>query len=178
MSLILVPLMDAIGKRIASQTYQQSQYYLRIAVPSFLGEAGLAQLILIISLKIKCGDIIKQDTQSTSQYPHGVQYAYILNYPMLTVAQLVKITVNLRQTYILVKMIFEIFHGCRLARRLRKPGLDQPAEYGIFYTVESNTIKDTIKQLIGSVKGNVGDIGQKLPGFGYFLFQYGTFLSK
>lgn len=56
---IFVALMDAIGKRIATQTYKQAKYDLRITVTSLLREACLAQVVLIIRFKVKCGDIIE-----------------------------------------------------------------------------------------------------------------------
>ena len=55
---IFVALMDAVGKRIAAQTYKQAEYDLRITVSSLFRKAGLAQVVLIIRFKVKCGDIM------------------------------------------------------------------------------------------------------------------------
>ena len=56
---IFVALIDAIGKRKAAQTYKQAEYDLRITVSSLFRKAGLAQVVLIIRFKVKCGDIIE-----------------------------------------------------------------------------------------------------------------------
>ena len=52
--------MNAIGKRIAAQAYKQAEYDLRITVSSLFRKASLAQVVLIIRFKVKCGDIIEQ----------------------------------------------------------------------------------------------------------------------
>lgn len=48
MPFVFVALVDAIGQWITADTHQQTQYNLRVLVLSFLGKAGLAQLIFII----------------------------------------------------------------------------------------------------------------------------------
>ena len=50
--------MEAVGKRIAAHTYKQAEYDLRITVSSLFRKAGLAQVVLIIRFKVKCGDIM------------------------------------------------------------------------------------------------------------------------
>ena len=46
----------------------------------------------------------------TTQYLPYMLHTYFLNGVVLTVAEFVKIPVNLWQAYIIVKMIFEILH--------------------------------------------------------------------
>ena len=87
--------MDAIGQRIASLTYKQTEYDLWILVPPFLGKSGFPQFILIVRLKIKSGHIIEQDADMTAKYPSCMQHAYILNDFMLITAELVQIAVYL-----------------------------------------------------------------------------------
>lgn len=97
---------------------------------------------------------------------------------MLTVAQLVEITVNLRQTHIFVKMVLQVFCRCRFARGVRQTGLDQFAEDFIFYTVESDIVKYPVKYQVRSVNGDVGYTGQKLLRIYQFPLIFRPFLAK
>ena len=59
MAFIFVALMDAIGKRLSAKANKQGKYDLRITVTTFFRETSLAQFVLIIRFKVKCGDIIE-----------------------------------------------------------------------------------------------------------------------
>ena len=92
---VLVPLMDAIGQRIASVTYKQTEYDLWVLVPPFFGKSRFPQFILIIRLKIEGGYVIEQNTDMTVKYPPCMLHAYILYDFMLIIAEFVQITVYL-----------------------------------------------------------------------------------
>ena len=62
MSLILIALVDAVGQRIAVKAHQQAEDNLRIAVAAFLREAGPAQIVLTVRLKIQRLHATKQDS--------------------------------------------------------------------------------------------------------------------
>ena len=91
---IFVALMDAIGKRIATQTYKQAEYNLRITVSSLFRKTGLAQVVLIIRFKVKCGDIIEQHTDISTEQFRRMAHAYVLYDFVLMVAKLVKIAID------------------------------------------------------------------------------------
>lgn len=75
-------------------------------MPSIFGKPSLAQVILVIRFKIKCGDIIEQHSDIAAEYLPCMLNAYILYYLMPAVAEFVQVTVYPGQADILVKMIF------------------------------------------------------------------------
>ncbi len=79
MSLVLVAIMDAIGQRITAEAHQQPQYDLRVLVPPLIREPALAQLVLIIRLKIERGHVVEQHSDVAAQYLSGMPNAYVLN---------------------------------------------------------------------------------------------------
>ncbi len=154
---ILVPFMYAISQRIASDADEQSEDDLWIPVPSFFGKSCLSQFIFIIRLKIKSGHIIEQNTDAAVQHLPCMQYAYILDNFMLTVAELVQITVYLRQTDILIEMVFQVLGSSRLACRIGQPRLYQLSEHRILDPVEAHTVKHTVKYQVCPVNRYVGN---------------------
>ena len=86
--------MYAVGKRIAAQTYKQAEYDLRITVTTFFRKAGLAQVVLIIRFKVKCGDIIEQYTDISTEQFCCMAHADVLYDFVLMVAKFVKIAID------------------------------------------------------------------------------------
>ena len=161
-SLVFIALVNAVSQRVAVDADQQTKYYLRALVPSLFWETCLAQIILVIRFKIQRCDIIEQHSDIASEYLPCMLHAYILYYLMLAVTELVKITVYLRQADILVKMVFQVFNRGSLACRIWETRFYQLPEYVIPYAVESDIVKDAVKNQIRSINGDVRDAGQHL----------------
>ena len=150
--------MDAIGKRIATNTDQQTENDLRVVVAPFLREPRLAEVVLPVCLKIKGCDIIEQYTDSPSQNPLGVTHAYILDYLVLTVAQLVKVAVYPGQVQVLVEVVLQVLHRRSLACRVGKARLHQLSEDGILNLVEPHNVENMVKKQVGTVQEHITDV--------------------
>lgn len=155
--LVLVPLVYAVGQRITAEADKQPEYDLRILVTPFLGKACPPQPVLIVRLEIKGCNIIEQDPDVPVKYLPCMQHAYVLHDLMLAVAELVQIAVYLRQAYILVKMVLQIFCCRRLACRVGQPRLYQLPEYRALYPVEPDIVEYTVKNQVSSVYRDVCD---------------------
>ena len=143
--------MDAIGKRISTDADQQAKYYLRVVMATFLRESRLAEVVLPVCLEIESRDIVEQHTENSTQYLPRVMHADILNYLVLAIAQLVKVTVYLGQIQVLVEVVLEILHCRRLASRVGKTSFHQPAEDCIINLVKTDTVKDMVKKQVCTV---------------------------
>ena len=77
-----------------TQTYKQAEYDLRITVSSLFRKAGLAQVVLIIRFKVKCGDIIELHTDISTERFRRMVHAYVLYDVVLMAAKLVKIAID------------------------------------------------------------------------------------
>ena len=93
-TLVLAPVEDGIGQRIAVLTDQKPQYYLSLTCLSVLGESCLTHVILGSRLKIKCGDIIEQQPDIATEYPACMGDANLLHQFHLAVIELVHVTVD------------------------------------------------------------------------------------
>ena len=118
MTLVLVALVYAVGQRITVKADQQTEDDLRVAVATLLREACLAQVILTVRLKVKRGHVIEHHSDVAAKQIHRVADADVLHRILIFIIQLVEVAVNLRQVNILVKMVLQILHRGRLARRI------------------------------------------------------------
>ena len=84
---------------------------------AFLRETRLAQVVLMVGLKIERRHIIEHHTDVPSKYPHGVMHADILYQMLVAVVQFVKVAVYPREIEVLVIVILQILNRSSLARR-------------------------------------------------------------
>ena len=109
--------MDAVGQRIPVKAHQQAEDNLRIAVTALFRETRLAQLVLTVSLKIQCRHVIEHNAYVAAQHLHGVAHADVLYQMLVAVVQLVKVAVYPGEVKVLVVVVLQVLHRCRLARR-------------------------------------------------------------
>ena len=115
MSLVLVPLVDAVGQRVTVKTHQQTKYDLRVLVPALLREARLAQIVFPVGLEVQGGHVVEHHPDVAAQQLSGMAHTDILNLLLLCVVQLVQIAVYLRQIHILVEVVLQVLHRRSLA---------------------------------------------------------------
>ncbi|MDB9209348.1 MAG: hypothetical protein ACLR5I_14480 [Odoribacter splanchnicus] len=75
-------------------------------------------------------------------------------------------------------MILEIFHCGGFARRIRQTRFNQLAEYPIIYAAESDIVKHAVKYQVGSIDGDVCDIGQKPLSIHTLLLTLTAFITE
>ncbi len=90
----LLPSWMQYAEWIAAKANKQAEYDLRITVSSLFRKACLAQVVLIIRFKVKCGDIIEQHTDIATKQFRSMAHAYVLYYFVLMTTKLVKIAID------------------------------------------------------------------------------------
>ena len=78
--------MDAVCERISSKADEQTKDNLGIAVASLFRETRLAEVVLIVRLKVERGDVVEQNPDVPSEQFGGMAYADVLDNLMLAVA--------------------------------------------------------------------------------------------
>ena len=86
-----------------------------ILVSSFLGEASLAELILIVNLKIECGYIVEYYAYLASQDALGMLEADLLDKLFLAIIQFVHIAVDIILRVNLLLIAIQILSSFKLA---------------------------------------------------------------
>lgn len=157
MALVFVPLVDTICQGIATKADEQTENDLRIAMSAFFRETRFAEIVFVVRLKVKRGDIIEKHPDVAAEQFGRVMNADVLHQLMLVVAQPVEIAVYFRQVNVIVKVILQILHSGRFARGICQACLHELAEHLVLYAAEAYAVESAVQNQVATVEKNVLD---------------------